>query len=140
MRIIGEAGEAIRAVQKALSLQLADADFRPEHREEILHVIVHETCHAAISQASPWIHELSEDVHTMIDEVAARVLETDIASQLQLCVHSPEGHSDELANYGLHVSPQQMSEFIENWKTMPHSSHGIDQLCHLIRTAMTSPG
>ena len=140
LNIIGEIGEAIRAIQDTFGLRLQDSDFRPEHREEILHVCIHETCHAAISQASPWIHELPEMEHTAIDEIAARILETEIARQLQLPVHSIDSHSRELSNYGLNVQVQVLGTFFNAWESMPHSPDGIDRLCRLIQTTLAESG
>lgn len=136
MRIIGQIGEAIRAVQAAYGIDLQDTEFRPEHREEILHVVIHETCHTAISHSAPWINTLPDDQHTAVDEIAARVLETEISQQLSLYSHSVEGHARELTNYGLDISVETLRSFFSAWAELPHTQIGIEQLCQDIRDTL----
>lgn len=136
MNIISQLGEAIRTLQATLGIELQDADFRPENREEILHILIHETCHAAISQSASWVHELPDTHHTAVDEIAARVLETEIANQLQLHAHSVESHSRELSLYGLDVVPTTLDAFFNAWAKLPRSPNGIEQLCRLIHNTL----
>jgi len=98
MKIIGEIGEAIRAVQATYGIDLQEIELRPEHREEILHVVIHETCHTAISHAAPWVNALPDTQHTAVDEIAARVLETEVSEQQSLYAHSVESHARELTS------------------------------------------
>lgn len=56
-------------------------------------MVIHETCHTAISQAAPWVNTLPDTQHTAGNEIAARVLETEICEQLSLPAHSVEGHA-----------------------------------------------
>lgn len=136
MKIIGEIGEAIRLVQTTYGLDLQDTAFRPEHREEILHVVIHETCHTAISLSAPWVNTLPDDQHTAVDEIAARILETEISGKLSKYVHSIEGHAHELSHYGLHISVDTLKGFFAAWETLPCSAEGIDQLCQRIRDGL----
>ena len=133
MKIIGEIGEAIRAVRATYGVDLQDTEFRPEHREEVLHVVIHETCHTAISHSAPWINTLPDSQYTTVDEIAARVLETEISEQLSLYAHSVEGHARELSNYGLDISVEALRGFFSTWDTLPHTKTGIEQLCQHIR-------
>ena len=136
MKIIGEIGEAMRAVQAAYEINLQNTAFRPEHREEILHVVIHETCHTAISHSAPWVNDLPDDQHTAVDEIAARVLETEISRRLSLFAHSVESHAEELGNYGINVSVDKLEGIFSFWIAQPHTRVGIEQLCQHIRETL----
>ena len=130
---------AIQAVESTFGISLHDENFRGEDREEILHVFVHETCHAAVSQASPWIHDLPEDEHTLIDEIVARLLEAEIAAQLGLHTHSIDEHVEELTFYGFTVPTESYRTLVETWKTLPHTAEGIDRLAYVVRDTLLAP-
>jgi|GEM_PF-2333056 hypothetical protein len=136
MKIIGEIGEAIRAVQAAYRIDLQETNFRPEHRDEVLHVVIHETCHTAISHSAPWVNTLPDDQHTAVDEIAARVLETEISEQLSLFTHSVEGHVRELGNYGLDIPLDTLRGIFSVWTSLPHTKPGIERLCQHIRETL----
>jgi hypothetical protein len=140
MRIIGEIGEAIRTVQAAYDIDLQETVFRPEHREEVLHVVIHETCHTAISHSAPWVNTLPDNEHTAVDEIAARVLETEISEQLSLYVHSVEGHVRELGNYGLDIPVDTLGDIFSVWTSLPHTKAGIESLCKHIRETLFEEG
>lgn len=136
MKIIGEIGEAIRAVQATYGIDLQEIELRPEHREEILHVVIHETCHTAISHAAPWVNALPDTQHTAVDEIAARVLETEVSEQQSLYAHSVESHARELTQYGLSISVDTLRGFFSVWAALPHTTVGIEQLCQHIHETL----
>lgn len=136
MKIIGEIGEAIRAVQTTYGVELHEIEFRSEHREEILHVVLHETCHAAISLAAPWIHTLPAAQHTAVDEIAAHVLEAEMSEQLSLNAPSVEAHARELSRYGLTLSVDALRGFFSVWAAISHTQAGIEQLCQHIHETL----
>ncbi|NLU41051.1 MAG: hypothetical protein GXX08_02480 [Firmicutes bacterium] len=49
---------------------------------------LYEACHAAVLRCVPWIDDLDEDEHTALDEVLARLLETEVADLIGLFAHS----------------------------------------------------
>ena len=121
---------AIRSVENVYGVNLRDESFRREDREEIVHVLVHEACHAVILQAFPWIHDLPEREHTLVDEVAARFLEGEIARRLGLHRHSIDEHGEELSFYGFAVPPEALASLAEQWEGLSRDSDGVDRLVH----------
>lgn len=81
MQIIDELLHIIQQIESALDIQLTGQDFA-DGRNEIVHIFLHESCHAAVSRIAPWIHDLEEHEHTALDEILARLLESTIGSQL----------------------------------------------------------
>ena len=136
MKIIGAIGEAIRVIQTTYGIELEDTDFQPEQHEEVLHVLVHEMCHSAISHAAPWVNVLPDSQHTAVDEIAARVLETEISQLLSLPSHSVASHAQELSNYGIEIAVDTLEEFFAQWKALPRTPIGIEQLCQDIRDTL----
>jgi hypothetical protein len=133
-KLQADIAEANRGVESVFGISL-----RGEDQEEILHVFLHEACHAAVSKASPWIHDLPEDQHTLIDEIAARLLEAEIASRLGLYTHSIDEHVEELAFYGFTVPTESYRSLVEAWATLPHTVEGIDRLVHVVRDMLLAP-
>jgi uncharacterized protein (DUF2342 family) len=138
-KLWADIAEVIRSVESVFGISLRDEDFHSEDREEILHVFLHEACHAAVSKASPWIHDLPEDQHTLIDETAARLLEAEIATRLGLYTHSIDEHVEELAFYGFTVPTESYRSLVETWETLPHTVEGIDRLVHVVRDMLLAP-
>jgi hypothetical protein len=116
MNLINDLQSIINHTEQMLNITLTDADFE-YGAEEIKHVFLHETCHAAVAQAVPWIFDLDERTHTALDEIMARLLEGEIAPQLGLPAHSVEEHATELALYPMEpVSTEQYRRLLEVWQ------------------------
>jgi hypothetical protein len=115
MKLFGELEAVIQQIESALNVRLTDEDFA-DGREELLHVFTHEACHAAVSHRIPWIHELDEQDHTVLDEVLARLLEERIGLALGLYVHSPEEHVRELSRYPVEITVEQYEHLYAEWR------------------------
>ena len=85
-------------VGAGLDVALTEQDFS-EGREELLHIYCHEACHAALAHIVPWLRDLPEDEHTVVDETLARFLEKVFAPSLGLFLHSDEEFLVELSMY-----------------------------------------
>ena len=77
MAILAELEAISNQVQAEFGLCLSKADWA-DARAELIHVFLHEACHAALSSAAPWIDQLPEE-DTAVDEVVARLLEDQMA-------------------------------------------------------------
>ena len=107
---------AIRdTVASAFSITLTDGDFE-YGRDEIVHVFLHETCHAAVSALVPWIHRLDEEEHTALDEILARLVEETIGLSLGLPAHTPEEQVRELVRYPVAISIDQYLHLRNDWR------------------------
>jgi hypothetical protein len=115
MKLFDELRDVVRHVETTLAVRLTDANFA-DAREELLHVFLHEACHAAVSNRVPWIHDLPEREHTALDEVMARLLETELAPRLNLHVHTIEEHARELEMYGLSVPVETLERLDATWR------------------------
>jgi len=113
---------AIRTqLEGALGIELTDEDFA-DGREEIVHIYLHEACHAAVSHVAPWICELEEAEHTAVDELMARFLEKEIGRSLGLFVHSMDEFMEELRHYPVNVLREDYVYLNTFWGTYfwPH--------------------
>jgi uncharacterized protein (DUF952 family) len=96
--------EAVKSeLERLLEMEMKDEDFA-NGRAEILHIYLHEACHAAVSHAVPWIHGLEEGEHTAVDELMVRFLEKEIGESLGLFVHNTGEFMDELIRYPVDIS------------------------------------
>lgn len=94
---------------------MEDVDF-VDGREEIVHVFLHEACHAAISNKVPWIHDLIDEQHTVVDEVLIRLLENKICLILGMPAHSSEEHVRELEMYYVEITVEQFEHLNKQWQ------------------------
>lgn len=92
----------IDRLESDFGLTLIDEDFefaRDDFRD-MLHVLLHEACHAVFYRI-PWLKELHDQEHTLLDEVVVRILERDLSPEFGLAPHSIEEHLEELRHYDL---------------------------------------
>ena len=115
LKLLDDLTSIIREIESSLSVHLTDRDFR-DGRDEILHVFLHEACHAVVSNCLPWIHELGEGAHTTLDEVLARLLEEKIGLALGLTVHTPEEQVRELRRYPVNITVEQYEHLRKRWQ------------------------
>jgi len=115
MRILDDLIAAAQQIETALDLRLTDEDFA-DGRDEILHVFVHEACHAAVYHCVPWIRELEARDHTALDEILARLLEDRMGIALGLPVHSTEEHVAELMRYPVAISAEGYEHLRRKWR------------------------
>jgi len=98
MKLLDELHGIVERIEVETGIHLGDVDFA-DGREEIVHVFLHEACHAAISNKVPWIHDLIDEQYTIVDGVLARLLENEICLILGMPAHSSEEHVRELEMY-----------------------------------------
>jgi len=98
MKLLDELHGIVERIEVETGIHLEDVDFA-DGREEIVHVFLHEACHAAISNKVPWIHDLIDEQYTIVDGVLARLLENEICLILGMPAHSSEEHVRELEMY-----------------------------------------
>ena len=115
LKLLDDLAAIIRQIESALGLRLTDQDFA-DGREEVLHVFLHESCHAAVSHAAPWIHDLDDRDHTALDELPVRLLEEEIGRALGLFVHTPEEQVRELARYPVMMTVEQYGHLRRRWR------------------------
>jgi hypothetical protein len=113
--VLAELAAISEQVQAELGVCPSEADWA-DAREELVHVFLHEACHAALSCAAPWVHDLPDRQHTAVDEVVARLLEDHMARQLGLFAHTPRQHVRELEMYPVRISVEQYAHLAEMWK------------------------
>ena len=115
MKLLNDLTAIHQCVESTLDIRLADEHYA-DGRDEVLHVFLHEACHAAIARCVPWIHTLADDEHTALDEILARLLEGEIGSRLGLRGHTAEEHVEELAMYPVKVSKEQFTCLQTEWQ------------------------
>lgn len=115
MKLLDELHEIIKRIEVETGIHLEDVDFADDH-EEIVHVFLHETCHAAISNRIPWIHDLTDEQHTVVDEVLARLLENTISPILEMPNHMSEEHVRELEMYPVKITVEQFKHLNKQWQ------------------------
>ena len=103
-----------REVETTLNIELTDRDFT-DGRDELLHIYCHEACHAALAHCVPWLGELPEGEHTLVDEVLARLLEKEIAPRLGLYLHSNEEFLVELSMYSVEIAQESYERLSAAW-------------------------
>jgi hypothetical protein len=70
-----------------------------ETTKHVVHIVIHELAHAYLEKALPWLNDLEETQHTLIDEVLSRFLERKVSKELHLYVESFEEQLKELKMY-----------------------------------------
>jgi hypothetical protein len=115
LKLLDDLTNIIREIETSLSVHLTDEDFK-DGRGEIVHVFLHEACHAVVSNCLSWIHELGESAHTALDEVLARLLEEKIGLALGLAVHTSEEQVRELRHYPVNITVEQYEHLRRKWQ------------------------
>ena len=106
LKLLDEIAEIVEQIESELDVHLTDEDFAGGH-DEIVHIFLHESSHAALSNRVPWIHNLTDEQHTAVDEILARLLEDHISSLMGLPVHTPQQHVHELGMYPVRITVEQ---------------------------------
>jgi hypothetical protein len=70
-----------------------------ETTKHVVHIVIHELAHVYMGKALPWLDNLKDNQHTLIDEVLARFLERKVSKELDLHVESFEEQLKELKMY-----------------------------------------
>jgi len=70
-----------------------------EITKHVVHIVMHELAHVYMEKALPWLNNLEDSQHTLIDEVLARFLERKVSKELHLYVESFEEQLKELKMY-----------------------------------------
>lgn len=115
MKLLDELTAIVGQLESKLDVHLTDDDFADGH-DEIVHVFLHEACHAALSNRVPWIHNLTDEQHTALDEVLARLLEDRMSSLQGLPTHTPEQHVRELGMYPVRITAKQYEHLRTAWQ------------------------
>ena len=113
MKLLDDLADVVRHIESVLDVDLSDEEFVDP---EFMHVFLHEACHAGVSKCVPWIHDLNDEAHTAIDEIMARLLETEVAPKFGLYVHTPEEHVRELVRYPVQISVDQYRHLCSQWQ------------------------
>lgn len=127
----------LKAMQGALDMDILGDDY-VVGREQLYYVFMHETMHAFIGKASPWIYKLHEDETDFIDETAARILIDDLLTQLKLFgkvklyYDNHINHRKELSYYGYDLSPEDYDRMEKHYHEAFSKTKDIDGLCHNI--------
>ena len=103
-------------IDATLGIELTDEDFS-DGREELLHIYCHEACHAALAHCVPWLHDLPESEHTLVDEVLARLLEKVFAPRLGLFLHSDDEFLVELSMYPVDLPSGTFERLDAAWQS-----------------------
>lgn len=105
-----------KTVEELFDIALTDQDFA-DGREELLHIYCHETCHAVLAHAVPWLGDLPERDHIMVDEVLVRLLEKELAPRLGLFCHSDDEFLVELSMYPVDLERTSFERLSASWET-----------------------
>lgn len=120
-------------VEDKLGIDLKDEDFA-DGCEEIKHIFLHETCHAALAHSAPWIHTLAESEHTAVDELMARFLEKELGGSLGLFVHSTEEFLAELQRYPVDITMEDYRYLSTAWEEAFWLNHDLAGMAVYILT------
>lgn len=101
-------------IGSALGIRLTEQDFA-DGRDELLHIYCHEACHAALAHFVPWLANLPEEEHTLVDETLARLLEKEFAPSLGLYLPSDEAFLVELSMYPMDLKRGTFRQLCEVW-------------------------
>lgn len=104
-----------KVTQSLFNIELTDEYYR-QGREEIIHVFLHETCHAVAAGCVPWIFYLPEETHTVVDEILARLIERQVAEMMNIPSHTADEQVEELAMYGITISNRQYVHLMGKWQ------------------------
>jgi uncharacterized protein (DUF952 family) len=111
-------------IDATLGIELTDEDFA-DGREELLHIYCHEACHAALAHCVPWLHDLPEGEHTLVDEVLARLLEKVFAPRLGLFLHSDDEFLSELSMYPVDLRRGTFGRLDAAWESTFWPRHDL---------------
>ncbi len=127
----------LKAMQGTLKMEIDGADYIVG-REQLYYVFMHETMHAFIGKAAPWIYKLNEDETDFIDESAARILIDDLLGQLglfdkvRLYYENHVNHRKELNYYGYDLSPEHYDEMEKRYRDAFAATKDIDSFCRYL--------
>ena len=126
---------AVKHLEKLAGVELAKSRIDSALREAI-HIVIHELAHAALEQALPWLGNLEEKEHTLVDEVLARFLQRKVSAQLHLFTESLEEQLKEIRGYPLLQSLDWSSDFYHQLyeEFEKHTRHGgnVEAFAHKI--------
>jgi uncharacterized protein (DUF952 family) len=122
-------------VETLLEIELKAEDFAAG-KEEIEHIYLHETCHAALAHTVPWLAGLSEAEHTAVDEIMARLLEKEIAPKLGLFTHSDDEFLDELKMYHVDLDRGTYDEFSSVWESQFWPARDLPGMARYVLTVL----
>ena len=114
MNLLDELSKITQTIEGELGIDLSDPDFE-DGRDEVLHIFLHEACHAAVANCAPWVHDLEEQEHTAVDELMARFLEVKFGKALGLFVHSNAEFIEELSYYPVEIELTTLEHLIDIW-------------------------
>jgi uncharacterized protein (DUF952 family) len=117
MNLLDELSKINQTIEEGLKIDLSDPDFA-DGRDELLHIFLHEACHAAVAHCVPWVHDLEEKEHTAVDELLARFLEVKFGKALDLFVHSNAEFVEELSYYPVAIELNTLEHLIDIWDTV----------------------
>ena len=127
----------LKAMQDSLGLEIGSADY-VVGREQLYYVFLHETTHAFIGKAAPWIYGLHEDETDFVDEVAARILIDDLLARLglfdkvKLYYENHVNHRKELRYYGYDLTPELYDEMEQRYRGEFSATKDIDGFCRYL--------
>lgn len=131
MKLFNDLNNIVRYIESVFDIQLTDENFI-DGRDEIMHIFLHEACHAAISASIPWIHDLDEKQHTIVDEILARLIEGEVAPSIGIAVHTPEEHVKELSFYPVKITVRQYEHLCEKWEKQYWSNKDLTGMASYI--------
>ena len=114
MNLLDELSKITQTIEGELGIDLSDPDFA-DGKDEVLHIFLHEACHAAVAHCVPWVHDLEEEEHTAVDELMARFLEVKFGKALGLFVHSNAEFIEELSYYPVEIELTTLEHLIDIW-------------------------
>lgn len=108
-------------IAATLGIELTDEDFA-DGREQLLHIYCHEACRAALVHCVPWLRDLPEREHILVDEVLARLLERELSPRLGLYLPSDAEFLVELSMYPVQIDRIIYEGFNSVWESVfwPH--------------------
>lgn len=89
---------AIKKLEEISSVEVSRERI-DETIKHAVHIVIHELAHAYMEKALPWLNNLEDNQHTLIDEVLARLLERKVSKELDLYVEGFEEQLKELKMY-----------------------------------------
>ncbi len=133
MTVIEDLAAIKSKLEGMLDVVLTDEDF-VDGREEILHIFLHEACHAAVSHEVPWIHDLAGEKHTAVDELMVRFLEKEIGESLGLFVRSTDEFMAELRRYPVDIGRAGYAYLETFWESYFWPSRDLSGMATFVLT------
>lgn len=106
MKLLDDLTAIVEQVDSALIIRLTDKNLA-DGQDEMLHVLLHEACQAAVANSVPWIHEPDDGDHAALDQVLARLLEEEMGLAPGLPIHRADEQVEELARYPVVTTVEQ---------------------------------